>query len=342
MVISKTPLRFSLVGGGSDLPAYWQNYGPCKFISMAITPSMYVTFMSREFYPGCSHGYSSWFRISYTDIEEVGHIKEIEHDLVRATLLLAAEWSHRVRDLLCIPFEITTIGSIPGRGSGLGTSSALVVGLLKALYPDLPRLEMICLSVTVEIELLERKIGWQDQIASVFGGLRKYEIQADSHIYQQELHQGHWLAERLIAFRLPGNKTAHERNAKANSIHSSMDSEMASRSSYLHKTVELVDPMADALRKEGLDEVARLLQEAWYLKTMSHGVKDTVVDRWCRMGKNVGAKAWKVSGSMSDRSGHLFFLCDPDAIPSVREKVGAELPELRFDYQDSGSASWEI
>jgi D-glycero-alpha-D-manno-heptose-7-phosphate kinase len=309
---------------------------------MTITPCMHVTFMPREFYPACSHGYDSWFRISYTQIEEVNHLREIKHDLIRATLIRASGWSHRIRDLLCQPFEITTVGSVPGRGSGLGTSSALVVGLLKALYPYLPPRDMVTLAVPVEIELLEREIGWQDQIASAYGGLRKYEIRSVANITEQKLHQGRWLADRLLAFRLPGNKAANACDAKANSVHSWMNDDMENRASYLRETVELVDPMADAIQNENLGEVARILQEAWYLKTMSHALEDNLIDKWCKVGKDAGAKAWKVSGSMSDRCGHLFFLCDPDAVASVREVVGSELPELHFGYEEKGSESWVI
>src|ERR1700722_13738282 len=120
MIISRTPLRMSFVGGGSDLPSYYREYGGAV-VSTAIDKYVYVT-MNRKF--------DSGIRVAYSRVEEVNSVSEIEHQLVRAALNMAG-----------VPggVEITTVADIPSRGTGLGSSSSFTVALLHALYALLGR-----------------------------------------------------------------------------------------------------------------------------------------------------------------------------------------------------------
>src|ERR1700722_14385231 len=113
MIISLTPLRMSFVGGGSDLPSYYREYGGAV-LSTAINKYVYVT-MNRKF--------DSGIRVAYSRVEEVNSVSEIEHQLVRAALNMAG-----------VPggVEITTVADIPSRGTGLGSSSSFTVALLHA------------------------------------------------------------------------------------------------------------------------------------------------------------------------------------------------------------------
>ena len=115
MIISKTPMRLSFVGGGSDLPSFYRD-GVGAVLSTSIDKFVYVT-INKRFEPG--------IRLSYSKTEEVLSVAEIEHRIVKATLgKLGMDGG----------VEITSIADIPSRGSGLGSSSSFTVGLLHALY----------------------------------------------------------------------------------------------------------------------------------------------------------------------------------------------------------------
>ena len=167
MIISRTPLRMSFVGGGSDLPSFYRRHGGAV-VSAAVDKYVYVN-INRKFDDG--------IRVAYAKTEEVQSVAEIEHRLVRATF-----------EMLGVPggVEITTIADIPSRGTGLGSSSAFTVGLIHALYAyqgkpisadDLGRE-----SCKVEIDLCGEPIGKQDQYAAAFGGLNLIEFKSDDSV----------------------------------------------------------------------------------------------------------------------------------------------------------------
>src|SRR5208283_2222148 len=120
MIISKTPMRFSFVGGGSDLASYYRRYGG-SVLSTSVNKFVYITVNKR---------FGSGFRISYSKTEETNCVADIEHKIVRNTLLkLGIDGAGHDGGV-----EITSVADIPSRGSGLGSSSAFTVGLLHALY----------------------------------------------------------------------------------------------------------------------------------------------------------------------------------------------------------------
>ena len=161
MIISRTPLRMSFVGGGSDLPSYYREYGGAV-VSTAIDKYVYVT-MNRKF--------DSGIRVAYSRVEEVNSVSEIEHQLVRAALNMAG-----------VPggVEITTVADIPSRGTGLGSSSSFTVALLHALYAFLgrhsTRQELAEQACHIEIDVCGEPIGKQDQYAAAYGGFNLYEF----------------------------------------------------------------------------------------------------------------------------------------------------------------------
>src|SRR4051794_24374796 len=155
MVISQTPYRVSFAGGGTDLPAFCRHeYG--AVLSTTIDQHMYVTIHRR---------FEASIRISYSRTETSGTIDEIQHDLVREAMRLT-----EIEE----PLEITTIGDVPA-GTGMGSSSSLTVGLLSALFAYkgqvVSRDRLAELACRIEIDLLGKPIGKQDQYAAAFGGL---------------------------------------------------------------------------------------------------------------------------------------------------------------------------
>jgi D-glycero-alpha-D-manno-heptose-7-phosphate kinase len=349
MKITRTPLRFSLIGGGSDIPAYFTEYGPCKIISMTLEQSIYVTYTKRDIYRGSAKDvYGHNIRLSYTRTENVYTIDEIEHELVRETLKsdLLGGW-------LGDAFEMTTIGDVPSRGAGLGSSSALIVGVLKLFKYRVDADTLASYAAQIEIDKLGKPIGYQDHMSAAYGGLRKYCIVAvrlnDAggrvpilQSVQLPESPGYGLARRLLAFRLPADRSEKAAVAPAHDTLAYMQETMKQKARYIKETVDLVDYMYNYLQSEDWEGVGNIMREGWDLKKRSHGVVDESIERWYNMGIDAGALAGKVSGSMSGGAGHLFFLCYPDMQDAVRKAVGAELSEMSVKYYAHGSTLWEI
>ena len=166
MIISRTPVRVSFCGGGTDLDSFAKKIeGGGMVISAAIAKYIHVTVNNR---------FDSKIRLSYSKMETVNTVEEIEHDLVREALK-ATGVSNGI--------EITTIADIPSRGTGLGSSSAVTVGVLNALHRHIGRdvssqhlAEGAC---EIEIDKLGEPIGRQDQYAAAFGGMNRISFNPD-------------------------------------------------------------------------------------------------------------------------------------------------------------------
>src|SRR5208282_5991995 len=166
MIISQTPYRVSFAGGGTDLPAFYRReFG--AVLSTTIDQHIYVT-IHRRFEPS--------IRVSYSRTEVAGTIDEVQHELVREAMRLVE---------IDEPLEITTIGDVPS-GTGMGSSSSLTVGLLAALHGYRHRVvsakmlaEQAC---RIEIDVLGKPIGRQDQYAAAFGGVNYIRFNPDDSV----------------------------------------------------------------------------------------------------------------------------------------------------------------
>src|ERR1043165_9190440 len=167
MIISRTPLRASFVGGGTDMAAFYRHHGGAV-ISTTIDRYVYVT-VNRKF--------DDRLRVSYSRTEEVSAPHELSHPIVRAVL-----------ERLGIHggIEITSVADIPAHGTGLGSSSAFCVGLLNALHAYCGRYvgrhELAAEAAAVEIDMLKEPIGKQDQYASALGGLNYISFNPDDTV----------------------------------------------------------------------------------------------------------------------------------------------------------------
>ena len=169
MIISRAPVRVSFCGGGTDLPAYYENSENGGLVtSLALAKHIHVTVNKR---------FDNSVRVSYSQTEIVDDFEDLEHELVREAMRMTGV-THSI--------EITTIADIPSRGTGLGSSSALTVGLLNALHtyagrtPDAGQLaEEAC---RIEIDILGQPIGRQDQYAAAFGGSNQISFLSDDSV----------------------------------------------------------------------------------------------------------------------------------------------------------------
>ena len=167
MIISRTPLRVSFLGGGSDLPSYYRRHGGAV-LSTAIDHSVYVT-VSRKF--------DNAVRVSYSRTEEVDQASQVEHPLVREALALAG---------IKGGIEITSVADIPAKGTGLGSSSSFTVGLLNALHAyrgcHATAARLAEESCNIEIERCREPIGKQDQYAAAYGGFNFIRFNPDESV----------------------------------------------------------------------------------------------------------------------------------------------------------------
>lgn len=167
MIISRTPLRVSFFGGGSDLPSYYWRYGDAV-LSTAIDSSIYIT-VSRKF--------DDALRVSYSRTEEVDHASKVEHPLVRETLALLG---------IDGGLEITSVADIPAKGTGLGSSSSFKVGLLNALHAyqgcRASAARLAEESCDIEIGRCGESIGKQKQYAAAFGGFNLIRFHPDESV----------------------------------------------------------------------------------------------------------------------------------------------------------------
>ena len=171
MIISKTPLRVSFAGGGTDLQSYYQTgYG--AVVSMTISKYIYVTVHQR---------FDDSIRVSYTDTEIVDCVEDIRHSIVRECLKMVD---------IEKGIEITTIGEVPA-GTGMGSSSTLTVGLLNALDANkgiqLSAEELLRRACKIEIEVLKSPIGKQDQSAAALGGINYIRFNSDESVERERI-----------------------------------------------------------------------------------------------------------------------------------------------------------
>lgn len=317
MVISQTPYRVSFAGGGTDLPAFSrQEYG--AVLSTAIDQHMYVT-IHRRFEPS--------IRISYSKTETSESIDEIQHDLVREAMRLTETDE---------PLEITTIGDVPA-GTGMGSSSSLTAGLLNALYAHrgqiIGRQHLAELACRLEIDILGKPIGRQDQYASVFGGLNYIRFNPDDTVDVEPVPCKSETLDEL-EHRTLLLYTGQTRDA--DDILKQQTDGTAERMPILRRMRDLADEMRRALTGAGdLDSFANLLHEGWELKrSLGFGISFQKIDEWYEAARRNGAQAGKLLGAGG--GGFLLLMAPPWRHRAIREALGRPR-ELPFRIARHGS-----
>jgi D-glycero-alpha-D-manno-heptose-7-phosphate kinase len=321
MLITRTPLRISIGGGGTDLPSYYRREG-ALVISAAINKYVFIS-VNRTFV----HDYF----LKYSSLERVDTVDQIDHPLVREALRLTGVGPG---------VEIVSMADIPA-GTGLGSSGTFTVGLLKALYAfkreHITAHALAEEACHIEIEVLGRPTGKQDQYAAAFGGLSCFEFHPDDHvtvsplaISNQTLHD---LQEHLLLFF-----TGYSRAASSILDDQKQRSEAGEGAMLqsLRYTDQLGRRIKDSLEAGDTWQFAELMHEHWeYKRHRSHGMSNERIDGWYEVGLKNGALGGKLVGAGAGGF-LLFYAQDPDAL---RRSMAAEgLQEVRFLFDHDGSA----
>src|SRR5438552_5818029 len=309
MIISRTPLRMSFVGGGSDLPVFYRKYGGAV-VSTAINQFVYIT-VNKKF--------DEKIRVSYSKTEEAGTVDKIKHPLVREAMKLLG---------LKGGMEITSIADIPARGSGLGSSSTFTVGLLHALHAYAERYasadQLAREACEIEIERCAEPIGKQDQYAAAFGGFNFIEFNPDDSVSVEPI-----LCQRETIRRLQDNLlvfyTGIVRSASA-ILKNQQAAVLAEKSKQkmLCRMVELARELKAELQKNNLEAFGEIIHANWELKrSITNNISNTQIDQWYLTARKHGAIGGKLLGAGS--GGFMMFYAPKER----HEEIARGLKELR-------------
>ena len=320
MIITRTPLRISFFGGGTDYPAYYTEHGG-KVLSTTISKYNYLTI--RELPPFFDHKY----RIRYFKSEYKNTINEIEHPSVRACL-----------EFLDIDkgIELVHTGDLPAM-SGVGSSSAFTVGLLHSLYAlkgDFVTKKKLALeAIEIEQNKIGESVGSQDQVAAAFGGLNLIEFLKDGRIIvtpltisQKRVQQ---LEDSIVLFFTGLSRTASE--IAETQIH-----ETKNKIKELNLMKSMVDNAMEILYSEcNLDEFGELLNESWKIKrSLTKKVSNKNIDNIYQRGIDAGAIGGKLLGAGG--GGFIAFYVNSEKKENLINAM-SELLHVPFHFDQMGS-----
>jgi D-glycero-alpha-D-manno-heptose-7-phosphate kinase len=321
MIITQTPLRIGLLGGGTDLPDYYREHGG-RVLNCAIDKYIYVIVKQR---------FDDEIYVNYSKKEIVSKVDDLEHELVREAMLMTG---------VTKGVEITTLADIPSAGSGLGSSSSVTVGLLHALLAyqghHASAEELAQRACEIEIERCGKPIGKQDQYIAAFGGLTCFQFDADDQVSvsplrvsQQTLAE---LEERLLLFF-----TGYSRPASAilDDQRKRTEADDTAMIDNLEQTKALGLGIRNALEAGRPAEFGRLMHEHWEAKRRrSQGMSSGPIDAWYEKALNNGAVGGKLVGAGT--GGFLMFYAQSPA--ELRTAMAAEgLQETRFSFDLDGT-----
>jgi D-glycero-alpha-D-manno-heptose-7-phosphate kinase len=319
VIISRTPFRVSLAGGGSDLAEYYRRRRG-RVVTMAINHYMYVT-VHRRFDAG--------IRVSYTRTEMVDHLDDLQHNLVRECLRMTG---------LTKGIEVTTIADLPA-GIGLGSSSSLTVGLLNGLFAlkgewhspaDLARR-----ACQIEIDILGHPIGKQDQYIAAHGGFCEIDFLEDDSVVLHPLVCPCERRDRLVR-QLMLFYTGVSRDASL--VLQEARQRLVDRpDSPVDGIVDLARAMRETIFAGTIAEVGPLLDRSWALKKqMASNVSNHQLDALYARARAAGATGGKVSGAGA--GGCLLLFVPDDSQAAVRHAMQeAHLKEVVFSLEPEGS-----
>ncbi len=318
MIIVQAPLRTSLFGGGTDFPGYYLEHGGCVLTS-AIDKYIFVTIKRR---------FDNKLRVGYTHTELVDSVDEIHHELIREALRLTGI-DHGV--------EITTMGDIPSEGSGLGSSSTVTVGALHAMYAmqrELVMAERLASEAChIEIDVLGKPIGIQDQYIAAYGGLRFMEFLPGNGEVRSTRIELNPATKRQLNHNLLLFYTGVTR--KADSILSEQKENIRSRESVLEEMKHIAHVACDKLQQGEVDAIGDLLHESWVLKKqLASKISNTDVDDLYEIARKAGATGGKIAGAGG--GGFLLLYCPPGQQEHLRGEMHM-LQELPFNLGQDGS-----
>lgn len=320
-IVTRTPLRLSFAGGGTDLRAFYSmDHG--AVVSTSLDSFVYVTVKQ--------HGpvFDERIRVNYSATETVGTVDEIQNNIARECLRLLE---------VDAPIYISVVSDLP-ESSGLGGSSSFTVGLLHALHRyrgESPTASELGEQASrIEIEILREPIGKQDQYAAAFGGMNLLRFCQDDSVSVESLPVTPTTLARLFD-HLVMFWTGSQR--RASSVLGEQQERTGEHVPQLQAMRSHAYQVADLLRQETFDARAfgEVLDETWRLKRgLATAMTNMRIDSWYHAGRQAGALGGKLCGAGG--GGFLLFVAPPERHDAIRSAL-PELRSVRVGYADQGS-----
>ena len=318
MIISRTPLRVSFAGGGSDLPGYYRECGGAV-LSTSIDKYVYLA-VHRHFYPEET-------LLKYSRTERVNSYDDILHPIFRECL--------RMLDLHGL--DISSMADVPA-GTGLGSSSSFTVSLLNVLHAyrhEAVGAEYLASKACeIEIERLGDPIGKQDQYAAAYGGLNFIRFERDDSVVVEKIVMDpaakSQLDRNLIMVYTGGTRSANAILAQQNKAMNDAD-----KRAVMGQMVSLAFELKGVLEKNQIDDFGRILHDGWMLKqSVAGGISNKDISELYEMGLASGALGGKLLGAGG--SGFLLFYVPEERQEAFRQKMVSNR-ELPFHFETTGS-----
>jgi D-glycero-alpha-D-manno-heptose-7-phosphate kinase len=317
MIVTQTPLRIGLVGGGTDLPSYYREHGG-RVLNAAIDKYVYVIVKQR---------FDDDIYVNYSKKEVVSRVEDIQHDLVREAMHMSG-----VRNGV----EITTLADIPSAGSGLGSSSSVTVGLLHALFAyqghQVSAEELAERACAIEIDRCRKPIGKQDQYAAAFGGICDIRFGPGDRVTVGRISM-----DPTVRRRMQGELllffTGITRDA--NTILGEQTANIGERLQQLGQLRDLAGEAAEGLRDGDVNALGVALNKSWEAKrTLAEGVSNSQIDKAVEAALSAGAVGAKVTGAGG--GGFLLVVCPLEVQREVRNRL-THMKELPIKIEPLGS-----
>lgn len=319
MIITRSPLRISLGGGGTDLPSYYQSHTGF-LVAAAIDKYVYIT-KHRTFQPDII--------IKYSKLERVESVDQIEHPIVREALKLTGVTDPHI--------ELASMADIPG-GTGLGSSGSFTTALLKALHAYQKNIvspaELAEQACDIELNKLGEPIGKQDQYIAAIGGITAFTFHPDGRveyrpckISEETLFN---LEDNLLLFFTGYSRSASGILKDQNDKSKANDQSMLDN---LHFTKELGYKSLACLEGDNLEEFARLMDVHWQRKkARSSGMSNARINEWYDHAMQNGALGGKLIGAGG--GGFLMFYAgDKVKLRHAMREKGLQEVRFRFDFE---------
>jgi D-glycero-alpha-D-manno-heptose-7-phosphate kinase len=317
MIITQTPLRIGLLGGGTDLPDYYRQHGG-RVLNCALDKYVYVIVKQR---------FDDDIYVNYSKKEIVSHVADLEHELVRETMQMTG---------VKRGIEITTLADIPSAGSGLGSSSAVTVGLLHALFAyqgiQVSGEELAERACTIEIERCGKPIGKQDQYIAALGGIRDIRFGPGEHVVASELvlsaADRRALQRQIMLFYTGITRSA-------NVILAEQNANVTATLPQLDLLRDLAGFAVERLRSGDVDAIGPAIRESWEAKRkLATGVSNERIDDAAARALDAGASGVKLTGAGG--GGFLLVIAPIERQRKVRESL-LEMRELPVRLDRLGS-----
>ena len=318
MIISRTPLRISFAGGGSDLPSYYTKHGGAV---LSTTIDKYIYIAVHRYFS------SNQSLLKYSKTELITNNDEIQHPLFRECM----------KHVDVTGLDISSMADVPA-GTGLGSSSAFAVSLLNVLHAykhEAVSAEYLASTACdIEINRLGDPIGKQDQYAAAYGGLNFIRFNYDGTVDVQKIVMdplGKAQLERNLILLYTGTK----HSASAILKEQGKEMQRLDKQQVMHKMVEMAYELKDVLEHNQIDDFGRILNEGWLLKrSLANSISNPLVDNLYNQGMAAGALGGKLLGAGG--AGFVLFYCPEEKQETFRQQMSA-YTEMPFKFENYGS-----